>query len=58
MTSWLATISRDPRTWLQLLPAVFAEQLAGRAGLLGYGAGALLLAFLLVRGRSVPSSAG
>ena len=45
-------------TALAMLPAVFAEQLAGRAGLLGYGAGALLIAFLLVRGRSVPSSTG
>ena len=45
-------------TALAMLPAVFAEQVGGRWGLLGYGAIAVLLAFLLARGRSVPNSSG
>jgi hypothetical protein len=45
-------------TALAMLPAVLAEQAGGRWGLLGYGAIAVLLAFVLARGRPVPSSTG
>jgi hypothetical protein len=42
-------------TALAMLPAIPAEQLGGRWGLLGYGTVAVLLAFLLARGRPVPN---
>ena len=45
-------------TVLAMLPAVFAEQVGGRSGLLVYGVVALLLALLLSRGRPVPGSTG
>ncbi|MEQ1880956.1 MAG: hypothetical protein ABL878_08285, partial [Burkholderiales bacterium] len=35
MTSWLDTISRDPRTWLRFVPAVFAVGMIAFATLEG-----------------------
>jgi hypothetical protein len=43
-------------TALAMLPAIAAEQLGGRWGLLGYAGVAMLLAALLARGRPVPTT--